>query len=77
MHSLRDHLKPLLYKVLKFVGRSEVNEAMVYLGLLGRAELEVWLEEGGGDPAADPSSLKLPKSLSRMVRRMIESCLHL
>lgn len=49
---------------------------MVYLGLLGRAELEVWLEETGGDLAADPSSLKLPKSLSTMVRRMIESCLH-
>lgn len=58
------------------MGRSEVNEVMVYLGLLGRAELEVWLEETGGDLAADPSSLKLPKSLSTMVRRMIESCLH-
>lgn len=49
------------------MGRVEVNEAVVYLGLLGRAELEVWLKEAGGDPAAEASSVKLPKPLSKMV----------
>lgn len=50
------------------MGRVEVNEAVVYLGLLGRAELEAWLEEASGDSAAEPLPLKLPKSLSKMVR---------
>ena len=62
MLSIKDPLKQLLYKAVKFVGRSEVSEALVYLGLLGQEELGVWLEEGNGE-AGD----KLPKSLSRAV----------
>ena len=62
MLSIKDPLKQLLYKAVKFVGRSEVSEALVYLGLLGQEELGVWLEEANGE-AGD----KLPKSLSRAV----------
>lgn len=65
--ALKDPLKPLLYRGLKFVGNSEVNEAVVYLGLLGGEELEVWLEEIGGDTGANSSSEKLPQSLSKLV----------
>ena len=65
--TFKDSLKPLLLKALKFVGRSEVNEATVYLGLLGRPELEEWLEEVGGELGSESSSVKLPKPLSRMV----------
>lgn len=55
------------------MGRIEVNEAVVYLGLLGRAELEAWLEAAGGDPVAESLPLKLPQSLSRMVRNQVMS----
>lgn len=55
-------MKQLLYKAVKFVGRSEVSETLVYLGLLGQEELRVWLE-GANEEVGD----KLPKSLSRAV----------
>ena len=44
-----------------------MNEAAVYLGLLGEEELETWLEVVGGD-----SSGELPKSLSRLVRAALQ-----
>ena len=68
MLTLKEPLKDLLFKALEFVGRSEVNEAVVYLGLLGEEELEAWLEEDGGLPATDSSSGKLPNCQSRLVR---------
>lgn len=68
MLALKEPLKDLVYKALKFVGRSEVNEAVVYLGLLGVEELETWLQEDAGVPAAESSSGKLPNLQSRVVR---------
>jgi hypothetical protein len=63
MISVKDPLKQLLYKAVKFVGRLEVCEALVYLGLLGQDDLGVWLEEASGETGL--SSGKLPKSLLR------------
>ena len=65
MISVKDPLKQLLYKAVKFVGRLEVCEALVYLGLLGQDDLGVWLEEASGETGL--SSGKLPKSLLRAV----------
>ena len=65
MLSVKDPLTQLLYSAIRFVGRSEVHEALVYLGLLGQEELEVWLEETSAETGG--SSNKMPKSLSKPV----------
>ena len=53
MLALKDSVKQLLYDGLKFVGKSEVYEAAVYLGLLEEGEVEALVEEEGGEKVTE------------------------
>ena len=51
--ALKDSVKQLLLDGLQFVGKSEVNEAALCLGLLEAEELESLVEEDGGEKLAE------------------------
>ena len=51
--ALKQSVRQLLYDGLRFVGKSEVNEAAVYLGLLDEQELEDIVEEGDREKVTD------------------------
>ena len=62
--TLKSSLSELLRDVLHFVGRSEVNETAVYLGLLEKEELLAMSEEAiRGDATGNPTRT-LPNKLS-------------
>ena len=65
--ALKESLVPLLCKLLKFVGRSEVNDVAVYLGLLEEAELEAWLVKAEGDASGESFASRLPHPLNVVV----------
>ena len=65
--SLKETLKPLLFKPLKFIQRSEVTEVLLFLDVLSQAELSEIMEDEEGERGRESSCLKLPKQLSRLV----------
>lgn len=50
------------------MGKTEVNEVAVYLGLFGEAELEAWLESIGWEQGTLCMSGTFPMSLPQVVR---------
>ena len=55
--SLKDPLRPILLKACKFIKRSDVNQALVYLGLLKEEDLVGLLEdEGKGGGAGEEAN---------------------
>ena len=67
MLTLREPLRPVLLKACRFVQRAEVNNTLVYFGLLDEADVAGLSVEGGqeGGGAAAEAPFSLPTVVSR------------
>ena len=69
--SLKDRLRPIVLKACKFVQRADVNQALVYLGLLDEEDLVKGEGKGGEAGKGGEGGNKQEEGMQKLVAAQV------